>query len=345
VPDIAESLAVRSVGLAKLDLRGTVFAPTAMLTLAPQLHKVQHCNLGSCRLRDAAGVAIAELGMIGNETMTFLGLRDNSLKGTAGFALEEALRQNRTIRVLQLELNAMDHRTLLSIHHLLARNETIYKQGQPDVLRAQIDDLKKKQARLGELQIGQKSLLVKMDRSFAAVRAAETKLAQVKAASIAAKEEQENRAEAIRIQLAEYEETLRTRQAEKRDLEVSQEKEDKVIKGQLQKIQGAVWKAKKEAERMQSRTNQLNDDCLEQTAVLQAELDDKTAKRNAAEQLAQAAQRNLDVFIASLEAVKADENDPLVQSGGVSAKDTRRASAAPKTNAKGKEKRGTVTKK
>jgi len=117
-----------------------------------------------------------------------------------------------------------------------------------------------------------------------------------------------------------------------------------VIKAQLQKIQGQVWKARKEAERMQTRTKQLEDDCVEQTAVLQNEIEDKTAKRNAAEQLAQAAQRNLDVFIASLEAVKPEENDPLVQSGGVGAKDKRQSAAVVK-DVKGAKGRQSVRKK
>jgi hypothetical protein len=323
VPDIAESLAARKFGLAKLDLSGTVFAPAAMTTLAPQLHKVQHCNLSKCRLRDAAGAAIADLGMVGNETLTFLSLRDNSLKETAGLALEDALRKNRKLRALQLELNAMDHRSLLSIQHLLARNEAVFRQGQPDVLRAQIEDLKQKQVRLADLQEGQKSLLQRKATSIAAVEAAEEKLAQVEEAAESGKAEMDARAEDIRVELIELEETLRARQAEKRDLEINQEKEEKVIKAQMSKIQGAVWKARKEAERMQARTRQLEEDFVEQTKQLEAELEDKTQKRQAAEQLAQAAQRNLDVFITSLEAVKPEENDPLVQSAGAGAKDKR----------------------
>ena len=39
------------------------------------------------------GAAIADLGMVGNETLTFLSLRDNSLKETAGLALEDSLRK------------------------------------------------------------------------------------------------------------------------------------------------------------------------------------------------------------------------------------------------------------
>ena len=58
------------------------------------------------------------------------------------------------------------------------------------------------------------------------------------------KAEMDARAEDIRVELLELEETLRARQAEKRDLEINQEKEEKVIKAQMSKIQGAVRMAK-----------------------------------------------------------------------------------------------------
>ena len=66
VAEIAESLAPQRGGadapraaglqLQRLDLRGTVLSVQACTALTPALHRVQQCNLATCRLRDPHGV-------------------------------------------------------------------------------------------------------------------------------------------------------------------------------------------------------------------------------------------------------------------------------------------------
>lgn len=307
VPDIAESL---TRGMHRLDLRGTVLGPPAVNALAPRLHKVVSCNLASCRLRDPQGVTLAELGLFGNETLTNLSLRDNSLGEAAGTAFELALAENRTIRTIPLELNALPHRSLLAIETLLARNEARWKAAQPSLLRAQITDLKAKQVRLQELLKSKVTMLARKAESLQAERDKEEELRLLQKTASEEAADQDSKYSVVKEEIDRETARLAELEKTKQDVIEKDQRDEKVLKLELQRMEARVWKANKETERMTMRRRQLEDSCYEQTEALHEELAEKTIKRNAAEQLAQAAQRNLDVFISSLEAVKKDARAP-----------------------------------
>ena len=79
------------------------------------------------------------------EVQTFL-VTDYGFRPEAGRAIDHALQDNFTIRVMNLELNAVDHRTLVLLWGLLARNQRQHAQNMPSMLREEIAVLEAKQA-------------------------------------------------------------------------------------------------------------------------------------------------------------------------------------------------------
>eukprot|EP00746_Dinoflagellata_sp_MGD_P071376 gnl/MRDRNA2_/MRDRNA2_29083_c0_seq1.p1 gnl/MRDRNA2_/MRDRNA2_29083_c0~~gnl/MRDRNA2_/MRDRNA2_29083_c0_seq1.p1 ORF type:complete len:785 (+),score=173.78 gnl/MRDRNA2_/MRDRNA2_29083_c0_seq1:70-2424(+) len=308
VVELTDSL-MKNKGVENLTLRGNVLDHSAVLALASLLQKsakLRVLDLSSCRVADPGGAALAR-SLRQNTLLESLILRDNSLRDDAGKAFDEVLQTNTTLQKLILELNSMDFKYLTSIKKASDRNCRLYRESLPDRYCKRIEELRGAKAQLQVLsvelgknqvkkkeaaatEVGTKQALEALRLEEAAkLRELETKLQSVVSARTA-----------IQAQIQGLEQNLRQVTAEG-EFEVNGKKD------RLETLQQKIERHEKHISRTQIALTQFNEKAEEQLAALRAEKEKKEKSRHGVEQLSAAAERNLDSYRASLEAMADDE--------------------------------------
>jgi len=119
---------MQNYGIEKLDLHGNWIGNQGAFALAQVLQQQHHCNrlkyleLAKTGIREEGCMALAR-ALCDNTTLLTLGLADNVHTNATYLAFAEALKVNRTLKVLNLQVNMDD----LSVKAMQAMVDTLHE--------------------------------------------------------------------------------------------------------------------------------------------------------------------------------------------------------------------------
>jgi hypothetical protein len=300
---------VKNRGVENLTLRGNVLDHTAVVALATLLEqgqKLRVLDLASCRISDPGGVALAR-ALRQNKVLETLVLRDNSLQDDAGRVFAETLQTNMTLLKLILELNSMDFKHLTSIKKSIDRNCRIHRDSLPDRYRQRIEELQRAKAELQVLSVELGKNQQKKDEAAATEIKTKEALEALRLSEAAKLKQLEARLQSVVSTRAGVQANIRSLEDKLRKVNADGEFEVNEKKDRLETLQTKIERHEKHIHRTSVALSQFNEQAEEQLAALRVEADKKEKARHGAEQLAAAAERNLDSYVASLKAMADDE--------------------------------------
>jgi len=307
--NLAKAVALNS-SVETLSLRGNRFSTEVagfFGSLLAHTSALRHLNLSSCSIDDMGGTAISA-GLMTNNSLESLHLRDNSMRDGTAKKLVDVLRKHTKLTQLTLDFNSIDFRFLAQIKHGLERNVRLREKARSPKCRHRIDELLECEQQARSLETILRRNLVRKQRARIEQQRALEDLHWTRA------EEQKKHWELTER----FEETVQQRDevsrqiAElQRSLAKTSDEGDQAV-GQLDLEIGALDKRILKHEGHIVKTRGVLE-CFEEAASMELaqvteELADAEQRRNSAERYACATQRNLESFTASL---------PLTMAGGL----------------------------
>lgn len=314
----------RNKSLEYLSLRGNSLEDSGAVgfgkLLSENVPPLKSLDLGSCRIRDDGGVALAK-GLVENTILEVLLLRDNSVSDASGKAFEELLLgTNNVLLRLSLELNgAMDYKYVSSIARLIERNRRLRKESLPARYRKRISELK-------DAETERENLAGQMAENATRKKEAQEHEAETRRSLRKLVHREAEKQRKLEERLA----AVRERRAlmEKKCGEIEEEVAEKTshgefavqqLRSQVDNVCAQIERRTKQISRVSNQIRKFDQDAEEEVGSLTLERAARVKKRDEAQQLTAAAQRNLDSYIASLRAMSEDSSLTAAGGGGTAA--------------------------
>jgi len=201
----------------------------------------------------------------------------------------------------------MDFKYLTSIKKSIDRNCRLYRESLPDRYRKRIEELRRAKAELEVLSVELGKNQVKKEEAAATEIRTKDALEALRLEEAAKLKKLETKLQTIVSKRTAVQAQIHTLDTELRQVTGDGDFMVNDKKDRLETLLGKIERHEKHVNKTNIALSQFNEQAEEQLAALRVEADKKEKARHEAEQLAVAAERNLDSYRASLEAMADDE--------------------------------------